>query len=91
MKEPMPIAPANATSLKPVRLIRKKDLPAFCGVQRTVLETMIERGEFPKPIKLNDSGRAIAWLESEVAMWQQQRVFKRDSSDDANNLSKVEG
>lgn len=91
MKEPMPIAPANAAPLKPVRLIRKKDLPNYCGVQRTVLETMIERGEFPKPIKLNDSGRAIAWLESEVAMWQQQRIFKRDNGDNANNLSKVEG
>ncbi|MGB6078635.1 MAG: AlpA family phage regulatory protein [Xanthobacteraceae bacterium] len=76
---------------RPVRLIRKKDLPAYCGVQRTVLETMIANGEFPRPIKLNDSGRAIAWLESEIAMWQQQRIFKRDNDDAANNLSKVEG
>ena len=59
------------------RIIRKKDLPNFVGLQRTQIEGLIERGEFPKPIPLSDSGRAIGWLESEIWAWQQQRLAKR--------------
>jgi prophage regulatory protein len=59
------------------RIIRKKDLPSFVGLQRTQIELLIERGEFPKPVPLSDSGRAIGWLESEVWHWQQQRLAKR--------------
>ncbi|HCJ7695386.1 TPA: AlpA family transcriptional regulator [Citrobacter freundii] len=32
---------------------------------------LIQRGEFPKPIKL---GRSSRWLESEVEAWLQQRI-----------------
>jgi hypothetical protein len=41
---------------------------------------LIIRGEFPKPIKLNDAGRAKEWLESEIVQWQQQRIAKRDAN-----------
>jgi len=57
--------------------IRKADLPAFTGLQRTKIAELIEAGEFPKPIPLSDSGRAVAWLESEVAAWQMRRLAKR--------------
>jgi prophage regulatory protein len=61
------------------RIIRKKDLPNYCGLQRTAIEELIERGEFPKPIPLSDSGRAIGWIEHELWAWQQARLAKRDS------------
>jgi prophage regulatory protein len=60
------------------RIIRKKDLPNFVGLQRTQIELLIQRGEFPKPVPLSDSGRAIGWLEHEVWAWQQSRLAKRD-------------
>lgn len=72
-------ASTDVSHIAPQRVIRKKDLPDFCGLQRTVIEAMIARNEFPKPIKLNDSGRAIAWIASEVAEWQRQRISKRDA------------
>jgi predicted DNA-binding transcriptional regulator AlpA len=61
------------------RIIRKKDLPNY-GLQRTQIELLIERGEFPKPIPLSDSGRAIGWIEHELWAWQQSRLAKRDAS-----------
>lgn len=61
------------------RIIRKKDLPNYCGLQRTQIEQLIERGEFPKPIPLSDTGRAIGWIESELWAWQQQRLAKRET------------
>lgn len=60
------------------RIIRKKDLPAFCGLQRTQIEQLVARGEFPRPIPLTDHGRAIGWLEHELWAWQQKRLAKRD-------------
>jgi prophage regulatory protein len=64
------------------RIFRKKDLAAVTGLKRTVIEGLIARGEFPRPIPLTDGGRAIGFLESEIAAWQQSRIAKRDG--DAN-------
>jgi prophage regulatory protein len=62
------------------KIIRKKDLPNYVGLQRTQIELLIERGEFPRPVPLSDSGRAIGWLEHEVWAWQQARLAARDGS-----------
>jgi prophage regulatory protein len=61
-----------------LRIIRKRDLPAFTGLQRTAIEELIKRGEFPKPISLSDTGRAVGWIEDEVIAWQRARVAERD-------------
>ncbi len=58
------------------KLIRLADLPQFVGLQRTQIDNLIASGEFPKPIKLSDGGRAKAWLECEVLDWQNQRIAK---------------
>lgn len=60
------------------RIIRKRDLPAYTGLQRTALEELIKQGLFPKPIPLGD--RAVGWLEHEVAIWQAQRIARRDTT-----------
>ena len=62
------------------RIIRKRDLPRYVGLQRTQIELLVERGEFPKPVPLSDSGRAVGWSESELWAWQQARLAKRDSA-----------
>jgi prophage regulatory protein len=59
------------------RIIRSHELPAYCGLQRTQIDSLISRGEFPKPIKL--SVRRKGWLETEVLEWQAARIAKRDS------------
>jgi len=61
------------------RIIRKKDLPNYVGLQRTQIEQLIERGEFPRPVPLSNSGRAVGWIECELWAWQQQRLAKREA------------
>jgi prophage regulatory protein len=65
------------------RIIRRRDLAQFVGLQRTQVDELIRRGEFPKPIPLSDGGRAVGWLEDEVAVWQRQRLAKRDAKSNA--------
>jgi prophage regulatory protein len=59
------------------RIIRKKELPRFTGLQRTAIDDLIRVGSFPKPIPLGK--RSVGWLEFEVLEWQAARVAKRDS------------
>lgn len=59
------------------RLIRSAELPLYVGLRRTQIGELIRAGKFPKPISLSDSGRAVAWLESEVRDWQWSRLTKR--------------
>jgi prophage regulatory protein len=66
------------TDARPHRLVRERDLPAYAGLKRTQIFELIKRGEFPRPIKLSERGRAKAWLEDEVLSWQRQRLAKRD-------------
>jgi prophage regulatory protein len=63
---------------RPYRLVRERDLPAYAGLKRTQILQLIKRGEFPRPIKLSDRGRAKAWVEDEILIWQRQRLGKRD-------------
>lgn len=59
------------------RLIRLADLPQFVGLRRTQIGELIKSGQFPKPIPLSDTGRAKAWLESDIRDWQNRRIEKR--------------
>jgi prophage regulatory protein len=58
------------SATRPYRLVRERDLPAYAGLKRTQISELIKRGEFPRPIKLSDGGRAKAWLEDELLLWQ---------------------
>jgi predicted DNA-binding transcriptional regulator AlpA len=40
---------------------------------------LIKTGEFPKPVPLSDSGRAIAWLETDLIAWQNARIAARNA------------
>lgn len=46
------------------------------GIPRASVYEMMERGEFPKPVRL--SPRAVAWIESEIEAWQRGRVAERN-------------
>ena len=65
------------------RIIRLRDLPDYVGLQRTAITELIERGEFPKPVPLSDTGRAVGWLEHELIAWQQDRLAARERKTDA--------
>ena len=48
-------------------ILRLPDVVKITGVCRTVIYEMVQRGEFPKPVKL--SVRSIGWRASEVDAW----------------------
>jgi len=58
------------------RIIRQVDLTAYCGLKRTQIDQLITEGRFPKAVKL--SARRKGWLESELIVWQQERIAERD-------------
>jgi predicted DNA-binding transcriptional regulator AlpA len=62
------------------RLLRLPAVLAFSGYGRTQLFEAIKRKEFPTPIKLTESGRAIAWDEAELNAWKEARKAQRDRS-----------
>ncbi|WP_286201897.1 AlpA family phage regulatory protein [Ochrobactrum sp. SFR4] len=49
----------------------------MCGLPTSTLYELMERGQFPRPIKI--SARTVAWLEDDVARWQQARIAERDA------------
>jgi len=59
------------------RIIRRNDLPKYVGLQRSQIGELIARGEFPKPVPLSDTGRAVGWFEDEIAAWQEERSKAR--------------
>lgn len=61
------------------RFLRLRAVLECTGYGRTQLYEKIARGEFPRPIALSDSGRAVAWNEDEVTAWQEARLAARDA------------
>ncbi|MBR1238430.1 AlpA family transcriptional regulator [Bradyrhizobium sp. AUGA SZCCT0182] len=61
------------------RMFRLRELPEFVGLRRTQIGELIKTGEFPKPIPLSDTGRAVAWLEGDLIAWQNGRIAARNN------------
>lgn len=48
-------------------ILRLPDVVKITGVCRSNLYALIQRGQFPKPVKL--SVRSVGWRQSEVNTW----------------------
>ena len=77
------------TSTKPkTRLIRLPEVLSRTGYGRTSIYRKMEKGEFPKCLKLGPpmedltqfDSRAIAWIENEVDQWVHSRIGERDAN-----------
>lgn len=60
------------------RFLRRSEVQSVCGLPTSTLYELMERGQFPRPIKI--SARTVAWLEDDVARWQQARIAERDAN-----------
>lgn len=47
---------------------RRNTVEKITGLSRSLIYEMINRGEFPRPIRIGK--RAVAWRESDIAEWQ---------------------
>lgn len=59
----------------PLTVLRLASVKERTGLSRSTLYLRIATGTFPKPVGLG--GRAVGWLESEVADWIAARVAER--------------
>ena len=58
---------AAVTPAATLLLLRIKHVQALVPVHRVTLWRMIERGDFPAPLKIN--GRTILWRADEIQAW----------------------
>ncbi|MCB9989227.1 MAG: AlpA family phage regulatory protein [Rhodospirillales bacterium] len=60
---------------KKERFLRLTDVMARTGLSRSAIYLSISEGTFPKNINL--SARSVAWLESEIDTWMQDRINQK--------------
>lgn len=53
---------------------RRRAVEEITGLSRSTIYAMMDRGEFPRPVKL--SSRIVAWPESAIADWLASRASK---------------
>ncbi|WP_316857863.1 AlpA family transcriptional regulator [uncultured Cohaesibacter sp.] len=57
--------------------LKLDDVKTRTGMSRSAIYEAMTSGFFPKSVKLGT--RAVAWVESEIAEWQQAQMAKRDN------------
>lgn len=66
----------HATDL-PIVFLRRKAVEQLTGLSKSSLYQQIKLGEFPAPVSLTRTGMAVAWLNTEVNAWMQNRIEQR--------------
>ncbi len=51
------------------KLLRLPKVQESTGLPRSTLYALVKAGKFPKPVKLSDTGRCVAWKDSDVGAW----------------------
>jgi prophage regulatory protein len=57
-----------------MRLIRKPETLKKTGLPNSGMYALIAADQFPKPVKLSEGGRAVAWIEAEIDAWIESRI-----------------
>jgi len=50
----------------------------FSGLSVAQIREHCERGDFPRPVKITRTGRAIGWYETELIQWRDERLAARE-------------
>jgi prophage regulatory protein len=59
-------------------LLRLTRVIELTGLKKSQIFDAVQRGIFPKPLKILEDGRAIAWVETEIAAYISGRIAARD-------------
>lgn len=59
-----------------MRVLRLAEVREKTGLAKSTIYKYVDIGMFPRPIYLG--GRAVAWIDSEVHAWLQERQVERD-------------
>jgi len=60
------------------RLLRRPEVERATGLSRSRIYQLMDDGKFPRPVEIGP--RAVAWVEAEVAEWNNARIAERDSA-----------
>lgn len=60
-----------------VRLLRRPEVESLTGLSRARIYEEMAADRFPRPVKTGL--RSVAWVECEIAEWQNQLIAERDS------------
>ncbi|MNC51993.1 Prophage CP4-57 regulatory protein (AlpA) [compost metagenome] len=60
----------------PICLLRLRDVMDRVGLRSSAIYQSMQRGTFPKPIRLGESV-SVAWLDQEVDAWLMARLMSR--------------
>lgn len=56
----------------PTTILRRPLVEARTGMSKSSIYLAIQKGQFPRPIKLG--ARAVGWLERDIDIWISQRI-----------------
>ena len=59
------------------KILKLKEVTNIVGLSRSSVYTLVQRGDFPQPIKI--SVRSSGWLRSEIDQWIERRASSRVS------------
>ena len=68
----------NLSPPGPRRVLRMGATEEKVGLKKSQIREKVAAGEFPKPIKLSASGRAVGFLEHELEEYLDARIADRD-------------
>jgi prophage regulatory protein len=71
------------------RLLKLPDVTALSAKRTTKLYDEIKKGLFVPPVRLSDSGRTVAWPESEVAAINDARIAGKSDAEIRELVSKL--
>lgn len=54
-------------------ILRRKQVEARTGLSRSAIYALMARDQFPKPVKLTESGKAVGWRSDVIEAWLQAR------------------
>jgi prophage regulatory protein len=80
---PIPAVPVAAQEPQrhSIRFLRKKSVMLMTGMSASGIYDLMNRGLFPKSIKL-PGGKSVAWLLSDIEEWQRQVIATAKSAND---------
>ena len=59
-------------------LVRIPSVKEQTGLSKSYIYQLCKEGKFPKAVPLVPGGTSVAWVESEIQEWIDQRIAERD-------------
>lgn len=69
----------NENEIDNARLIRLLSVMDKTGISKSYIYVLVKQGLFPKPVKLSE--RSVAWVESEIQQWIDDRINQRNKAE----------